>query len=201
VLQVRRHTGMVAGPLGLAIDSSRPLSSSAERPVAPRPTGAGGAVAGDSAVAGSVAEGASGAAAAAAATESPALPESRARNNRRARASAARSASAASAPAAAPAEPPFSEHAQRQAGVSPADGGMSHAAPGAELGATATPTTATADGGGQQVTAAAAWPPHTATPGLAAVLRWASELLDAQLGALVGRADAAEALRELQVGP
>jgi len=37
------------------------------------------------------------------------------------------------------------------------------------------------------------------TPGLPALLRWASELLDAQLGALIGRADAAQPLRELQV--
>ena len=58
-----------------------------------------------------------------------------------------------------------------------------------------------ADRGGQQVTAAAAWPPHAATPSLAEILRWASELLDSQLGALVGHADAAAALRELQVRP
>ena len=45
----------------------------------------------------------------------------------------------------------------------------------------------------------AEWPPFVATPALPAVLRWASELLDAQLGALVGRADATQPLRDLQV--
>ena len=58
------------------------------------------------------------------------------------------------------------------------------------------------DGNGQRPAAVGvAWPPYTATPGLAEVLRWASELLDAQLGALVGRADAAQAMRDLQVRP
>ena len=51
-----------------------------------------------------------------------------------------------------------------------------------------------------QSASAAIWPPFMATPGLSAVLRWASELLDAQLGALIGRADAAQPLRDLQVG-
>ena len=178
--QVRRHTSLVVGPRGLAVSGGRPKSAPADSAAAVQGSGAEAATTDSAAAAGEPAQ------AAADAEEAPAAG----RRGRKRRAGAAvtpRPASAASATSGAPAATPDGASAE-QGTAAAGPPGVEHAAHAASEAEAASPSGS-----------AAQWPEHMASPGLPAVLLWASELLDAQLGAIIGRADAAQPLRELQV--